>query len=139
MRDEVGVAVERGAGGQTIGVCPTIVSCPQVERDHVARRETIRGVTSGLTPRVPYELPSTVTRHPRNLKETDRLVTLVTVKMVTVSLVVVLGTRYTRVERTRCANHTSLHTRVQLLLLQSDTTMCSHHWARARGVTRSWQ
>ena len=77
MRDEVGVAVERGAGGQTIGVCPTIVSCPQVERDHVARRETIRGVTSGLTPRIPYEPPSTVTRHPRNLKETDRLVTLV--------------------------------------------------------------
>ena len=59
--------------------------------------------------------------------------------MVTVSLVVVLDTRYTRVERTRCANHTSLHTRVQLLILQSDTTMCSHHWARARGVTRSWQ
>ena len=59
--------------------------------------------------------------------------------MVTVSLVVELDTRYTRVERTRCANHTSLHTRVQLLLLQSDTTMCSHHWARARGVTRSWE
>ena len=73
--------------------------------------------------------------------------------MVTVSLVVELDTRYTRVERTRCANHTSMHTRVQLLLLQScylllpihgrgcesDTTMCSHHWARARGVTRSWQ
>ena len=79
LRDEVGVAVERGAGGQTVGVCPTIVSCPQVERDHVARRETIRGVTSGLTPRIPYEPPSTVTRHPRNLKETDRLVTLVNV------------------------------------------------------------
>ena len=39
--------------------------------------------------------------------------------MVTVSLVVELDTRYTRVERTRCANHTSLHTRVQLLLLQN--------------------
>ena len=34
--------------------------------------------------------------------------------MVTVSLVVELDTRYTRVERTRCANHMSLHTRVQL-------------------------
>ena len=62
--------------------------------------------------------------------------------MVTVSLVVELDTRYTRVERTRCANHTSLHTRVQLLLLQSDTTMNDvqpHYWARAGGVTRSWQ
>ena len=59
--------------------------------------------------------------------------------MVTVSLVVELDTRYTRVERTRCANHTSLHTRVQLLIFLRDTRMCSHYWARARGVTRSWQ
>ena len=32
------------------------------------------------------------------------------------SVVLVLDTRCTRVERTRCANHTSLHTRVQLLI-----------------------
>ena len=60
-----------------------------------------------------------------------------TVKMVTVTLVEEFDTRYTRVERTRCTNHTSLHTRVQLLIVLRDTTMCSHHWARARGVARS--
>ena len=52
--------------------------------------------------------------------------------MVTVSLVVELDTRYTRVERTRCANHTSLHTRVQLLILCA-TRQCAATIGRARG------
>ena len=61
--------------------------------------------------------------------------------MVTVSLVVELDTRYTRVERPRCANHTSLHlahTRAapHFTKVQSDTTMCSHHWARAAALRR---
>ena len=43
--------------------------------------------------------------------------------MVTVTLVEEFDTRYTRVERTRCTNHTSLHTRVQLLMFSHDTAM----------------
>ena len=53
--------------------------------------------------------------------------------MVTVSLVVELDTRYTRVERTRCANHTSLHTRVQLLLLKRHDNVQPPLGARAGG------
>ena len=55
-------------------------------------------------------------------------------------MVVVLDTRYTRVERTRCANHTSLHTRVLqragLRIARYACLASGSEWCRAQRFTR---